>query len=258
MSIQACRNACKSRSSRQGSHAGLLLQRYHPTIDDNHKTFHDDTLPAMQNAIEKSGMNFYREAFKRYQSSLNCLPAFQAFESQILGRMAYGLSTPSPIETGITLHHTYGTPVLHGSSLKGLAAHYCHQVWGAAQAGFKKEGHYHQTLFGDTEASGLIVFHDGFLKPESLKNALQSDIMTVHHKDYYGKNAAPTDFDEPTPIPFLSMQGKFWFGLSSVENHPEAEKWVQLAQKLLAEALTNWGIGAKTSSGYGVMKISKP
>jgi len=254
MPIQACRNVCKERATRQGNHASLLLQRYLPVIDDNHQIFRDDILPAMQSAIEKTGMNFYRTTFERYQASLNSLPAFQALESEVLGRMAYGLSTPSPIETGVTLHHTYGTPVLHGSALKGLAAHYCHQVWGAAQAGFKKDGNYHQTLFGDTETSGLIIFHDAWLKPNKLKGALQLDIMTVHHKDYYGGNAAPTDFDEPTPIPFLSLQGTFWLGLSAIESHPEAEKWVKLAQRLLNEALTNWGIGAKTSSGYGVMK----
>ena len=254
MVIQACRDACNQRSKRQGHHAGLLLQRYTPTLDDNHKNFQEDILPAMQSAIEKAGMHFYRVAFARYQKSLKNLSAFREIESKVLGRMAYGLSTPSPIETGVTLHHTYGTPVLHGSALKGLAAHYCHQVWGNTQAGFKKDGHYHKTLFGDTEASGLIVFHDAWLDPSTLKGALQLDIMTVHHKDYYGGNAAPTDFDEPTPIPFLSLQGRFWLGLSSIESHPEAQKWVDLAHKLLNEALLNWGIGAKTSSGYGVME----
>lgn len=38
--------------------------------------------------------------------------------------------TGGRICSGITLHHTYGVPFLPGTALKGLAAHYAHQIFG--------------------------------------------------------------------------------------------------------------------------------
>lgn len=39
---------------------------------------------------------------------------------QVSWRLVVGLGLPSPLETGIVLHHVYGVPVIPGSALKGL------------------------------------------------------------------------------------------------------------------------------------------
>jgi CRISPR-associated protein Cmr6 len=56
----------------------------------------------------------------------------------VQGRLIVGLGGDNVLETGLTLHHTYGVPLIPGNALKGLAAHYCDQVWGQADAEFRK------------------------------------------------------------------------------------------------------------------------
>ena len=54
-------------------------------------------------------------------------------------------ATESTIETGITLHHTYGVPYLSGSALKGLVAHFVRNhvqgdQWGTFEVDDKRPG----------------------------------------------------------------------------------------------------------------------
>jgi CRISPR-associated protein Cmr6 len=187
--------------------------------------------------------------------------------------MIVGLGSENVLETGIRLHHNYGMPIIPGSALKGLAAHYCDQVWGERDnptpsenalnfRGARKEdrtrnrpaepqGKFHQLLFGSTDDSGCITFHDAWLTPDSPK-PLVLDVMTPHHPKWLDGSVPPTDFDSPTPVPFLSVMGKFrvavsWCGPPS----DKAKGWTEFATSLICSALNDWGIGGKISSGYG-------
>src|SRR5262249_16391470 len=153
-----------------------------------------------------------------------------------------------------------GVPIIPGAALKGLAAHYCDQVWGANQAEFKRPkdseekkplGKYHQLLFGTTEDSGHIIFHDAWITPESLSAPHQGlilDVMTPHHSEYYmaKDETAPTDFDSPVPVTFLSVTGTFHVAVSCDAPEETGKKWALLAWTLLTQALAHWGIGGKT------------
>jgi len=44
----------------------------------------------------------------------------RAFLVEVAWRLVVGLGLPSPLETGITLHHLYGIPYLPGSAIKGV------------------------------------------------------------------------------------------------------------------------------------------
>jgi CRISPR type III-B/RAMP module RAMP protein Cmr6 len=167
--------------------------------------------------------------------------------------MVIGLGGENVLETGLTLQHTFGTPLIPGSALKGLAAHYCDQVWGASDHKFKLGEEYHETIFGTTEDSGHIIFYDAWITPECLVDSLKPDVMTPHHGDYYSKKegAAPTDFDDPNPITFLSIVGSFHVAVSCDVQSEDGEKWAKLAFKMLTEGLKEWGIGGKTNTGYG-------
>jgi CRISPR-associated protein Cmr6 len=72
----------------------------------------------------------------------------------------------------------------------------------------------------------------------------------VHHPEYYkeGKQAA-TDFDSPIPAPQIAVQGSFYF---VIEGDPA---WSKLAKRLLEKGLSERGIGAKRSSGYGFFAV---
>lgn len=207
---------------------------------------------AMYNAVDLSAIP-YKAAFERYVSALGTTCEHAQFRTR--GRMVLGLGSESVLETGITLQHTYGVPVIPGSALKGLASHYCHQVWGAedARGAFRIGGNYHNALFGTNDDSGHITFHDAWIAPEAAKDSLQLDIMTPHHPEYYKGNGAPTDFDDPIPLPFVSISGTFHVAVSCDMPDPNGKKWQVLAFQLLADALGNWGIGGKTSAGYGRM-----
>jgi CRISPR-associated protein Cmr6 len=109
-------------------------------------------------------------------------------------------------------------------------------------------GSHYRTIFGTTDDSGHVVFHDSWSYPGS--KGLVMDVMTPHHGNYYsGKpDAAPTDFDDPNPVTFLSVAGKFRVAVSCENND-----WADFTLTLLKSALKDWGVGGKTSSGYGRM-----
>ena len=257
----------KDKRADRGQHAGLLLQRYlceNATGDGGDPEEKRSLLHAAISAAANTEVrSLYRGAFERWQKSLPELTAANVFQTQ--GRLIVGLGSENVLETGIRLHHTYGMPVIPGSALKGLAAHYCHAVFGEAarddeapvesqrfRRGWKEENHeYHKLLFGATDDGGCIIFHDAWLIPDSQKS-LVLDVMTPHHPKWLDGSVPPTDFDSPTPVPFLSVAGQFhvavsWHGPVS----DEAKKWTELSLSLLRDALKDLGVGGKTTSGYG-------
>jgi CRISPR-associated protein Cmr6 len=238
----------------RGQHAGLLLQRYlsENATGDNGKPEEKQRIlqAAIKAAADGEVRELYRLAFERWKESLPKMTTGINLETD--GRLIVGLGAENVLETGIRLHHTYGMPFLPGSALKGLAAHYCNQVWGETDDSFKYGGDYHHLLFGTTDESGCIVFHDALFIPSSEPKPLRLDVMTPHHPKWLDGSVAPTDFDSPTPVPFLSVVGQFhvavsWFG----PDDEEGLNWTKLTLSLLKKALEEWGIGGKTTSGYG-------
>jgi CRISPR-associated protein Cmr6 len=256
--MQACRDKLRDLPLDGGQHAGLLLSRYLKIAaqddDKKHPEARKDLHKAAQNALSNEHfVPLYQAAFERWKTSLS---EATTKELHVQGRLIVGLGGDNVMETGITLHHTYGVPCIPGSALKGLAAHYCNTVWGEADDRWKKDtGEYHKTLFGDQDSAGHILFHDAWITPDSLqsdgKSGLAADVMTPHHQKYYMEGAPPTDFDDPNPVTFLSVTGSFLVALSCDVSTEEGNKWASLALNLLKEALREWGIGGKTSSGYG-------
>lgn len=208
----------------------------------------------------------YSQFFKRWQQQLEtmrvaideCEYKVQYQYATAQGRIAIGLGDESVIETAMTLHHTYGVPYIPGSALKGLASAYAHRF--LEDEGWRKKGEYHTAMFGTTDSSGYITFFDALYRPgtghknkKGIAQALWPDVITVHHKAYYEnqKNKAPADWDNPTPIPFLTATGTYLVALGGPDS------WVSLAFNLLGKALAEMGIGAKTNSGYGRMNLTK-
>lgn len=246
--------ALRDKRSTIGQHPGLLLHRYLCENATGEGGNPEEKRAILQAAISAAGNSevrvLYKAAFERWKSSLPELTA--GADLQTVGRLIVGLGTENVLETGIRLHHTYGMPILPGSALKGLAAHYCDQVWGETEPRFKKDGEYHRLLFGTTDESGCIIFHDAWFVPDSEKEPLKLDVMTPHHPRWLDGAVPPTDFDSPNPVPFLSVAGQFhvvlsWHGPAS----DKAVSWRDMALECLRDALFHWGIGGKTTSGYG-------
>ncbi|MFQ5437085.1 MAG: type III-B CRISPR module RAMP protein Cmr6, partial [Anaerolineae bacterium] len=220
----------------------------------------------------------YKSFFERWRATLQKMGA-QIREADVVARLAAGLGGESVIENGLTFHHTYGVPIIPGSSLKGTARAYAaanlEGAWGVGEddKGNKVYGDAFRTLFGgqalpsnenDSETDkerkkariGIAVFHDALPVPGIFKFKIHNEVMTVHHKEYYQSGEqAPADWDSPTPIPFPSVSGRF---LIAVHAAPQAEEWAASAMGILKMALEEYGVGGKTSSGFGRLDILKP
>lgn len=248
---------------KRATHPGLILQRFLTRQSDpeERRALLDATREASLSQLLHS---IYGEAFSRWTGSFPQDKLHPSGKFATSGRLVIGLGSESVLETGLRLHHTYGVPIIPGSALKGVASHYCHEVWGQRHdpqareenKAFRRGGSHHSLLFGTTDDGGVIVFHDAWITPESLNNgALRLDVMTPHHPKWQTNEAPPTDFDSPVPVSFLSVAGTFdvrlsWSGSAGTPTD-RAENWTSLAMTLLREALAEWGVGGKTSSGYG-------
>jgi CRISPR-associated protein Cmr6 len=243
-------------------HAGLWMDRYIEKLHrkNDKENFYTDHFQQVTQSIEPP---FYARFYEEWQRALQASGAVY-HEATVQGRMAVGLGDESVLETSVALHHTYGVPYIPGSALKGLAASFVRQwlenetawgTWEQDENGKKqawKPGTAYKIVFGNTDTAGYITFFDALYVPGTGYNghALYPDIITVHHKEYYGSgNTPPADWDNPKPVPFLSATGNYLIALAGRAD------WVGVVFKLLARALAEMGIGAKTSSGYGRMKL---
>lgn len=196
----------------------------------------------------------YVQFFERWKTLLEDSKAI-SHRVKVRGRMAVGLGADSVLETSITLHRTYGVPYIPASALKGLALHYTRKYLERKGGDWTSERT--EKLFGTPDEAGYITFFDALYVPGSGHDGrpLHPDVMTVHHPEYYqsGKEP-PADWDDPTPIPFLSATGEYIVAVAA----PYAEEWRGLILTILEQALREEGIGAKTSSGYGFLRAGEP
>jgi CRISPR-associated protein Cmr6 len=110
----------------------------------------------------------------------------------------------------------------------------------------------------DSEVGGdLIIFHDALYVPNSPTGSTPFgvDVVTSHQRSYYGETQGWTepgrnwsnDYDSPSPVGFISVKPGARF-LLAVDGDTGCRK---LALDLLIIAIREWGVGSKTSAGYG-------
>jgi CRISPR-associated protein Cmr6 len=231
------------------ANAGLWLQKFLDSSGD------DDKNAKRQLVLEVASIpesKTYQAFYKQWCNALKNRGAKTRLAT-VSGRMIVGLGDESVLETSVTLHRTYGMPYIPGSALKGLAASYARQQ--IEGQNWSKDNDYYKTVFGDTETAGYITFFDALYVPESgyKGQALYTDVLTAHHQQYYqDASAPPADWDNPIPVPFLSATGKYLIALSTSEG---CETWLERTFWILEAALLDFGVGAKTSSGYGRLKL---
>lgn len=190
-------------------------------------------------------------------------PAVRTAECRVQNRLIVGLGAGSVRDASITLHRAYGVPLVPGSALKGLARRYALAMLPEANpadpAATGWKALVMQALFGEQADASHVVFFDAWYVPKSAVDdrPLRRDVMTVHHPGYYGSQGGsgpgPWDLDDPTPIPFVSATGHFLVAVKG-----PTRNWADFALQLLMHALADWGVGAKTSSGYGRLVADTP
>jgi len=166
--------------------------------------------------------------------------------------IAINLSQNCIVEnSAVSFYQPYGFAYLPGSSIKGMTRAY------AVHKGYDKK--FINQLFGDDSEdgstnAGAVIFYDSI----STDIKLDVDISNCHHSKYYGESSpSPIDREQPNPVLFVAMKAgtTFNFYLSLRPGIKEdSKKLLEQAEMLLKEALSYFGIGAKTSLGYGIFK----
>ncbi len=177
-------------------------------------------------------------------------------------------------DLGMTVHGTYGWPILPGSSLKGAACAYARSALDLPPATL-------ETVFGcepsrtheinstsktevegpaspskpePTLLGGGVQFLDAL--PASVEFDVTIDVLTPHQGRYYetsdAASAPPAEYFQPVPVNFLVVSSGIWVALLVGES-----KAVQVAVKALRGAVCDEGLGAKTSAGYGYFQVGR-
>ena len=233
-------------------HPGLLLQRGLTEHDDerpNAKTDH------VKRVCQGATTDFYQRAYNRWKDTTADETRFRSVVLKVETRLFMGLTGGGMLETGCLVSHSYGTPYIPGSSVKGVVASHVRDRFGETGGAFRE---YREELFGApaTDASpagrtGLIAFHDAWWVPRSTPHPLVREIVTSHHPDYYGNDGAvpATDCDSPVPNAQVAAQGEFLFVIEAPTD------WLVMAQQMLVAALAARGAGARTRAGYGLFAV---
>lgn len=237
----------------------------------------------IEDVVKKADPQLLTAWRERWVASVQAVKAIP-FSLKTDWRLVAGLGRKGSLEVGFTFHR-YGFPIIPGSSVKGIA-----RAWGLIQLGQSLQSEklaeldkllskddptgfqqsfneiYPQAvgeiktlavnfrlLFGTTANAGKVIFFDAI--PGQFPE-LQLDIMNPHYPRYYQGKEAPTNWQSPVPIYFMTVapQTEFLFAVGwngsavDVKLQKMAEDWLQAG-------LTNLGAGAKTSAGYGYFRL---
>ena len=190
----------------------------------------------------------YAWAYRRWCEA-TAVDGFEAIELALIGRLYIGLTRDNPLETGITVGHAWGMPMIPGSALKGISRHIALEQKLPADAIVHLFG---ATPEDESQEAGAVVFHDAWWTPTPNSKPFAAEVVTPHHTVYYNLGIAhATDFDAPVPAAQIAAQGRFRFVVEG------DVAWCRLAAALLRVALARHGVGGKTTSGYGLFEASK-
>jgi CRISPR type III-B/RAMP module RAMP protein Cmr6 len=235
----------------------LILDKYPPqsvVADSKNKG------PWLQSLVRGNHVDpaLAESAYRRWYSMIEAIKA-TTFQAALDWRMVVGLGGESVLETDITLHHLYGIPFIPGSALKGLTRSYVTSEIDEYKSEKEENDHKDvQRIFGMQKQAGTVIFFDAM--PAGGNAALALDIMNPHYPDYYGGTKLPTNDQNPVPITFLTVTSTtFTFALApraafDEEQRKRHEEDVKQVGIWLRKALEEYGIGGKTSAGYGYFK----
>lgn len=162
------------------------------------------------------------------------------------GRLLVDAGRAHPLATSLSFHPVWGVPRIAGSAVKGA-------VLSLARA--EKAERVLRAMGSKTLASDLVFFD---ALPVDGKFELALDVLTPHYGDYYQKKGPPSERLSPKPHTFLTVvQTKFEFWVAIDPEHPDAMQALADTLECLERVITEWGVGGKTSAGYGRFAIQQ-
>lgn len=196
---------------------------------------------------------------KYYKSIKSIYPNNESIVATNNWRLAIGIGSGSVYETSITLHHIYGVPYIPAQSIKGTLRSFIIEKYFDSEEERAFEDSAFIEIFGSNDQQGKVIFFDAFTK----ESKIQVDIMNNHYQKYYNGNEAPTDTQNPNPINFLTLKGSVFKIMIATKEEIELDNEqlkgniLDVVKNELSESLEIFGIGAKTSVGYGYFDVTK-
>lgn len=273
---------------------GLIIDKYSPWkqnkgIEETKIDYIVDILNNSQKnkriSSKRFPLNLYSGYFGRYKDMLNSLRNegyyIHNFNATLRWRLAINLGDESIYETSISLHRNYSIPIIPGSAVKGCARAWAfndpkredtkYEVeklrqsydlgeneakWLLRHSDSYEDAEKKLKIFGSPSVQGNTIFFDALpLIDGRTPDFVTKDIINPHYSSYYrdtSNKTPPGDWMDPNPVVFLDIEKvDFYFTIASKQ-----EDSAELASKFLKGGLTELGLGAKTSSGYGFFLVT--
>ncbi len=214
-----------------------------------------------------------QKAHGKDPSLLPLPPGGVRFPARLKSRLIVNQAGGILENAGICLHPHFGYPYVPGSAVKGVARHAAWCAWNEAEEPEKEAiARDIARVFGyPTNDKGLDAYlaergcgekRGGCVSfwaavPDG-RVSLATDIVNCHHMKYYGsENPVATDDEQPNPQFFPAVEKDASFLFTLVPLREAGERELDLAKEWLVRALTENGVGAKTSAGYGWFAFSQ-
>ncbi len=179
------------------------------------------------------------------------------FDLNLISRLLIGIGLPHPTGNGFLFHPTLGVPYIPGTALKQVA-----QDWAEDEEGLGNHSEDRLRMFGGPERGvGSVAFLDA-LPCEPV--TLAAEQITNHYPGYYLNADPPTpcddrqmpaDWYEPIPVTMLALNAGFSnlqpFRFAILRLRGARDGDVEKAQTWLTKGLEIYGVGARTTVGFG-------
>ncbi len=194
------------------------------------------------------------------------------FDAHSTAPFTTGLGNEHPLENGFAFLWPYGLPYLPGSGVKRVVRQAARELAGLVEdARWDVESDWTEdaidVLFGREDSNearrGALSFWD--VLPKIKGDKLQVEVMTPHQSHYYQNGEPPHESGQPIPIYFLTVPPGSGFTFHVICDLPFLkriapdlagnDRWKTLLQRAFEHAFEWLGFGAKTATGYGVMKV---
>ncbi|MBI2528930.1 MAG: type III-B CRISPR module RAMP protein Cmr6 [Candidatus Rokubacteria bacterium] len=196
---------------------------------------------------------------------------------QSLTPFVTGIGQPHPLENGFAFLKPYGLPYLAASGVKGAVRAACLSVWrerhgSDAEAVRRLSKHYFGSEDKEIERGravehtrGALVFFDLLPEPPAAgkKPLFRLDVVNPHYANYYGgqKGDVPADWYSPVPTYFLTLRDDLAWTLrviyAPVRPQDARPDWLGEVGPGIERALTEGGLGAKKTWGYGLFALRR-
>ena len=183
-----------SQLRRREPHCGLLLAKGLPSFPEGEQAG-EIKAAHIQAVADLAVSDFYRIAFARWQKTTADPQRFASFSIALAGRLYIGVVRDNALETGVTVAHSYGMPMIPGSAVKGLCR--------ASAGEWLESEEACRWLFGnaDEEAEehaeiGGVAFHDAWWDPgptPERRKPFAAEVVTVHHNCLLYTSPSPRD-----------------------------------------------------------------